>query len=78
MPAPRLSQWVALRCKDPLFWRFLLVKDEPSAVHVVRELCDVASRREFDTDPAAAQRLHQIIRFPYIDYSRDQEQTCSN
>ena len=78
MPIQRLSQWVALRCKDPLFWRFLKVKDEPSAIHQVRTLCDVKSRSEFDWNADAEARLHQIIRKPFIDFTQDQEQKCSN
>lgn len=74
----RLSTWVALRCKEPLFWRFLQVKDEPSAIHVVRTLCGVESRSEFDCDPEAEQRLHQIIRYPFITFTHDQESKCSN
>lgn len=74
MPITRLSAWVALRCKEPLFWRFLQVKDEPSAVHQVRTLCGVQSRAEFDRDPDAKARLDQIIRFPFIDFTHQQEQ----
>jgi hypothetical protein len=69
-----LSQWVALRCKDPLFWRFLQVPNEASAIHQVRMLCSVASRAEFDRNPEAEARLHQIIRRPFTDFSRSQEQ----
>ena len=76
MPITRLSQWVAMACKNPTFWRFLQVKDEPTAIHVVRTLCDVKSRSEFDKDPEAAQRLNQIIRYPYTHFT--QEETCSN
>jgi hypothetical protein len=77
MKQQRLSQWVALRCKEPLFWRFLQVKDEPSAIHVVRSLCGVKSRSEFDSDPAAAQRFHQIIRYPFTTFSQEEE-ACSS
>lgn len=69
MAVQRLSQWVALRCKEPLFWRFLKVEDEPAAVHQVRSLCGVKSRSEFDRDPEAEARLHEIIRRPYSDFS---------
>lgn len=78
MSIQRLSQWVALRCKEPLFWRFLQVPNEVSAIHQVRTLCGVSSRAEFDRDPAAEARLHQIIRKPFIDFTQDQEQKCSN
>lgn len=74
MPIKRLSTWVALACKNPVFWRFLQVKDEPSAIHTVRTLCGVESRAEFDRDPDAKARLDQIIRFPFIKFTNDQEQ----
>ena len=68
MTAQRLSQWIALRCRDPHFWRFLKVEGEQQAAEAVRARCNVKSRREFDTDPEAAQRLHETIRKPYITY----------
>lgn len=73
MTTQRLSQWVALRCKDPHFWRFLNVNDEQSAVHQVRSLCGVSSRSEFDHDPAAAERCHEIIRKPFATYSESHQ-----
>ena len=73
MATQRLSQWLALRCKEPLFWRFLQVADEQAAVHQVRTLCGVASRSEFDRDPEAAQRFHQLIRKPYITYTESHQ-----
>lgn len=73
MPVQRLSTWVALRCKDPLFWRFLKVQDEPTAIDQVRTLCGVASRAEFDRDQEAKARLDQIIRHPFIDFTHHQE-----
>jgi hypothetical protein len=77
MTGQRLSQWIALRCKEPLFWRFLQVKDEPTAIHMVRTLCEVASRSEFDSDPLAAERLHQIIRRPFVEFTQENE-PCLN
>lgn len=74
MAEQRLSQWVALRCKEDAFQRFLGVQDECTAIHEVRALCDVKSRREFDRDKEAAARFHEIIRKPFIDFSHDQEQ----
>lgn len=74
MPAQRISTWLAIRCREPLFWRFLKVDDEPSAIHLVRALCDVTSRREFDYDKEAAQRFHEIIRRPFLEFTNNQEQ----
>lgn len=61
----RLSQWAALRCRDPLFQEFLGVKTEVSAAHVVRRRCKVESRGDLDRDPEAAQRFHELIRLPF-------------
>lgn len=73
MPITRLSAWVALACKRELFQRFLGVSDEAAAVDAVRTRCGVASRAEFDKDPAAKARLDEIIRFPFIDFSHNQK-----
>jgi hypothetical protein len=73
MSVQRLSTWCALRCKEPLFWRFLAVTSEAAAVDQVRKLCGVKSRSEFDSDPEAEKRLHQIIRIPFINFVQDQE-----
>lgn len=72
MPVQRLSAWLALRCKDPLFWRFLKVQDEASAVHQVRTRCGVASRAEFDRDAGAKARLDELIRHPFIKFTNQE------
>lgn len=73
MPVARLSVWAALACKNPDFWRFLQVSSEQQAIEQVRARCAVASRAEFDSDPEAAARLHQLIRIPFIDFPQRQE-----
>ena len=73
MPITRLSAWVALRCKEPLFWKFLKVQNEVSAVHRVRTLCGVSSRAEFDRDPSAKARLDELIRFPFMKFTRQEQ-----
>lgn len=75
MAAQRLSQWLALRCKEPLFWRFLRVTDEAMAVHSVRAICEVKSRSQVDTEPAAQKRFHDFIRKPYILFTEEQEKS---
>lgn len=35
---------------------------------VVRDVCEVKSRTEFDTDELAARRFHHLIRGPYSDW----------
>ena len=71
MPAQRLSTWLALRCREPLFQRFLRVPDEPTAVHSVRAICEVKSRGEIDRNSSAAQRFHDFIRKPYLLFAND-------
>lgn len=72
-----LAQWVAMRCQEPAFHRWLQetfpqqwqdahgTKPVEWAASVVRAVCAVESRAELDTDPIAASRLHKLIREPY-------------
>ena len=39
MATQRLSAWLALRCREELFQRFLRVPDEQTAAHSVRAIC---------------------------------------
>jgi len=71
----RLSTWLALRCKEPEFREFLHAPDEPTAIRVVRALCDVQSRAEVDSDPAAAERCHSLIRKPYARFIHERSIT---
>jgi hypothetical protein len=56
----KLSLQAVMRCKEPLFWRFLNtqtvqpVEDETDAAWVVRQLCGVELRSGLNTDPNAA------------------------
>jgi hypothetical protein len=67
---PSLTQQAAILCGDPRFRKFLEEKyqhlstgadpgdfDAPS---MVREICGVDSRAEFDSDPHAGQRWRQL------------------
>ena len=71
MATQRLSAWLALRCREPLFQRFLRVPDEQTAAHSVRAICEVKSRGEIDKNPTAAQRFHQFIRLPFLQFQQD-------
>lgn len=77
MRAQRLSQWLALRCKEPDFWKWLRVPDEATAVSAVRAICEVKSRGEIDHNEMAQQRFHDFIRKPYLLFNLNQEQKCS-
>jgi len=78
MPAQRLSTWLALRCREPLFQRFLRVPDEQTAVRSVRAICEVKSRGDIDRNPTAAQRFHDFIRKPYFVFTQDPKNTQEN
>jgi len=71
MPTQRLSTWIALRCKESAFQRFLHVPDEATAAHSVRAICEVKSRGEIDSNAEAAKRFHQFIRLPFSQYMQD-------
>lgn len=74
----RTSALAGIRCADPLFreWVSSLAGGAPvsveDAAEFVRIFCIVASRRDLDTDQAAAERFHDMRR-RYIDW-RDQQQ----
>jgi hypothetical protein len=76
MLTQRLSTWLALRCKELQFQRFLRVPSEDLAAHSVRAICQVASRGDIDSNPDAQKRFHQFIRLPYQQFLQDpQNQT---
>jgi hypothetical protein len=64
-----LSQWLALRCKEPEFqqWVARLTEstDEMIVANWCREQCGVASRAEIDTKAGAGDLFHKHIRQPY-------------
>ncbi len=61
-------------CREPEFWRWALAasskctaaEGEPAAKALILKLCGVKSRNELDTDPAAAERFHNLVRKPYL------------
>lgn len=71
MASQRLSTWLALRCREPLFQRFLRVPSEALAAHSVRAICEVKSRGDIDRDQDAQQRFHKLIRLPYQQFQQD-------
>lgn len=60
------SQWVAMRCDEPDFQRWLDVDDGSAAAAKVRMLCQVASRADIDNDPDAQARFQARIRDPWM------------
>lgn len=46
---------------------------EAYAAHCLKVLCDVRSRKDLDTNPAAAKRFHSLIRAPYATWLHEQQ-----
>ena len=74
---PLWSSWLAMRCKEPEFHMWLLSRyplvrphDGSDAGTMVRSICEVQSRAEIDTDPAAAERFQERIRKPWAEFNR--------
>jgi hypothetical protein len=66
-----ISKWLALRCQEADFWRFLgehltvHVRSSADAATFVRDVCGVSSRAEIDHDKMAKVRFDTLIRAPY-------------
>jgi hypothetical protein len=73
-----LSQWAALRCKDPQFQAFLAetfqeqVLDETAAREIIISTCGISSRGALDRDTRAAGIFHTRIREPFATWSAGQ------
>jgi len=72
-----LAKWVAMRCQEAAFHRWLQERfprewadahgETPTAwaASVVRAVAGIESRAELDNDPAAAARFNALIRVQY-------------
>jgi hypothetical protein len=70
MTGLRPCLWTVLQCKQQDFQRFLGVDGEQAAARRVKELCEVDTRTQLDSDPAAEQRWDQRIRRAYLKYQQ--------
>ena len=65
--------WAVLRCAEPVFWQFLnrrypgstIIRNAAQAAALVKEVCGVESRKEFDTNPEARIAFKRQIRDPW-------------
>lgn len=68
-----LCYWSVMRCTEPTFWEFLNrefpmadeVTNAEQAADLLKFVCTVDSRKEFDTDAQAKARFDRLIRHPY-------------
>lgn len=82
MTRPALARIAGILCSNPEFRRFLAerfpvewkdfsdLQEAERAAAVVRAACHIKSRSELDTDPAAAQRFHLELGFPFNAWRR--------
>lgn len=76
-----LCEWAVMRCAEPQFqrWCFETLPDSFTAPlngksladmarASVLHLCGVTSRKDLDTDGAAKERLHRLVRQPYAEW----------
>jgi hypothetical protein len=69
-----LSQWLALRCKEPAFWDFVANKscgevlNEDECNETVKLFLGIESKSELDNDKEAESRFHSMIRLPYAEW----------
>ena len=73
-PAPisrvghRVSREAAMMCNSPIFWDWCNQGDIDAAADWMRDACQVRSRAELDTDPAALERFIRLVRLPFMHY----------
>jgi hypothetical protein len=65
----KLSLEAALRCREPLFQRYLGVSNEDEAAEAVRRECGISSRAGLNTDPEAA-RTWRILDAQFLAWKR--------
>lgn len=73
-------------CQEPTFWAFLDTKyctgdgsgatNAKEAAWLVKEICEVESRKQLDTDNEANKTWHREIREPYSRWLKEREAAC--
>lgn len=57
---PRFREWAQQFIAKPV--------DETDAAWLIRDMCEVQSRRDIATNPDAAARFHHLIRKPFVEW----------
>lgn len=63
-----LARLAGILCENPLFHKWLGVTGDEFAAKRVRVICEVASRAELDHCEEAAERFHDLIRKPFLEW----------
>ena len=59
-------------CRDPQFWQWAdidsqhVIASADAAKTFILDKCQVQSRNELDTNEAAGQRFHTLVRAPFL------------
>lgn len=70
MKAGAACLWTVQRCREQAFQKFMGVDGEAAAARRVKEVCEVDTRKQLDTDPTAKARWDNQIRRPYLNYQQ--------
>lgn len=73
MAGLRPCLWTVLQCKQQDFQQFLGVDGEQAAARRVKEVCEVESRKQLDSDPDAQARWDERIRRAYLKHQQKKE-----
>ena len=72
-----LSQWLAIRCGEPVFWRFIefagglnegWIKSFESCDAEVKLYLQIQSKKQIDNKDEIKSRFDKMIRLPYMDW----------
>lgn len=55
-----VSQWLGIRCAEPVFQEFLGVSNTEEAAQKVRDICGVKSRSEIEASPEAMIQFNKL------------------
>lgn len=77
MSSRELCIMACVFCRDPQFRQWMTKLGGPSinesaAKSIILGVCGVTSRNELDTNPEAAQRFHDLVRKPYLEWKGEQ------
>lgn len=63
-----LARLAGQLCQNPQFQEWCEVESAEAAAEWVRRTCDIESRSELDHDTGAANKFHQLVRLPFLDW----------
>jgi hypothetical protein len=66
-----LVKWSVLRCKEKGFQEFMKAVNEEDAIQSVKDLCEIESRSEINSDFSAKARFIEYIYTPYMENRSD-------